>query len=469
MSTIKHRLEWTPHQHQMDAYDAALKYKAVWLCGGFGGGKTYTLAQWFYDMATEHCPGLDGLLFEPDFDTFYDIFMPTWRKIVPGEGNLWDLKSTNRGNSKQLAVYLPDGRVSTIYIRSAMNAQTVERADGLMTICYAGLDEIARAKCGARAWELTVSRCRNPSPIGNHILVVGKPNGFNWTADAFGLTEDHPPHGWTTGYSSPNKPKYFVRVCKTSDNSDYLDPDYEDNLRDFGETFAKENVEGSLVHTQGAIFPRWSQAMHVIPDAEADAIWQRSVRKKACGGDYGYSNPAAWLACGKTADGDLIAIDEWYKKHSKTAEICYNGARLRRRWGVRAFPYDSANAGIIAELRAGCNWRGETERVNATKADKDFEQGVGKLRDLMEFFPDKVHPFKINSQGLPAKGSPKFFVAERCVNFRSELSRYREKEAVEETPLSENTIGHDHLIDCARYAALELYGRTDIGGGQPVI
>jgi hypothetical protein len=464
MTTVRHKLEFTPHQHQWDAYQAALDYYAVWLCGGFGGGKTYTLAQWCWDMATEHCPGVDGLIVEPDFDTFYDIFMPTWKKCFPGEGVLWDLKTTNKGNSKQLVIRLPNGGKSTIYIRSAMNKQTVERIDGLMTIGWAGLDEIARAKAGARAWELVVSRCRNPTPIGNHILVVGKPNGFNWTADAFGLTEDHPPHAWTHGYVSPANDRYFVRVCRTGDNSDYLDPEYEKNLRSFGEDFAAENVEGSLVHSQGAIFPRWSQAMHVIPHEEAQRIWTYKVKQKACGGDWGFTNPAAWLVCGKTGDGDMICVDEWYKKGASPAEQAYHGTRFRRRWGVRTFPYDSAEPGIIAEMNSGYTWKSEPCRLNAIKANKDWEKGVGRIRELMEYRPEKPHPFATNQQGFPVLGSTKFFVSDRCVDFAKELSRYREKDASGELPASEKTEGHDHLIDCARYAALELFGGTEYRG-----
>lgn len=433
--------------------------------------------QWLYDMATQHCPGLDGLLVEPDFETFDDVFMKTWRKVVPGEGPHWRMATSNRGHGKQIEITCPGGLVSTIYVRSAMNAQTVERIDGLMTISYVGLDEIARAKAGKRAWELSVSRCRVPSPIGNHILVVGKPNGFNWTADAFGCTEDHPPQAWETGYESRMPGRggdgsgqlSFIRAGKTSDNAKHLGDGYEDTLLAFGERFAKENVYGSLVHTQGAIFPGWHKPMHVISNEEADMMWARAVVKKACGGDYGFGSFSAWLTTGATGDGDMLCIDEWYKHNALLKDIAYNGARMRRRWGVRSFPYDSANTGIIAEIATGCMYKGDLERVSAFKADKDFEQGAGKLRDLMEFFKDKVHPFKLDEHGRTVKGSSKFFVAERCVNLCSEFSKYREKEEVTDTPLSERTVGHDHLIDCCRYAALELFGRTEYGSAGVVI
>jgi hypothetical protein len=302
----------------------------------------------------------------------------------------------------------------------------------------------------------------------NYLLVVGKPSGFNWCANAFGLTEDHPPHAWTTGYESkmPSEDntgkKVFVRVGQTSDNAKYLGEDYENTLLAFGETFARENVYGSLVHTQGSIFPSWSTSMHVIPNECADMMWQQQVIKRACGGDYGDTNPAAWLVTGMTGEGDMLCIDEWYEARQRTASICYNGARLRRKWAGRksmSFPYDSANSGIIRELNGGCTWMGETERVNAIKADKDFAQSIGKMRDLMEFRQDKAHPFKVNERGLPVYGAPKFYVAERCVNFREELSKYREKNELGSEPVAENASGHDHLIDCCRYAAMDLFGR----------
>jgi hypothetical protein len=103
---------FTPSPAQWDVYNAALKYHATWYCGGWGAGKTYTLIQWLYDMATQYCPGLDGLLVEPDFETFDDVFMKTWRKVVPGEGSHWRITTSNRGHGKQIEVSCPDGKLS---------------------------------------------------------------------------------------------------------------------------------------------------------------------------------------------------------------------------------------------------------------------------------------------------------------------------------------------------------------------
>ena len=188
-----------PHQHQYDAIEATKKYPIVWLCGGLGSGKSHLLVHWVYMMATIWAPGCDGLIVQPDFSAFEDIFMTLWRQEVPGEGTHWKLLNTKAGG-RHLVIYMGNGIKTTVFVRSAMNVQSVVRIDGLTTITWAAMDEPARMLCGKTAFEKVLGRTRNPHPFGhNPLFIVGSPRGFNWLTDVLGLDSDHPPLAYTHG------------------------------------------------------------------------------------------------------------------------------------------------------------------------------------------------------------------------------------------------------------------------------
>ena len=156
------QIEFTPGIHQHQTIEATKKHPFVWMCGGLGSGKSHLGVHWVNMMVTQWAPGCDGLIVQPDYATFEDVFMALWRQEIPGEGYVWRLKTT-KSSGRHLQVNTSQG-MSTIFVRSAMNIQNVVRIDGLTTISWCLMDEPARMLCGQMAFEKVLGRLRNEHP-----------------------------------------------------------------------------------------------------------------------------------------------------------------------------------------------------------------------------------------------------------------------------------------------------------------
>lgn len=438
---------WRPSWGQHDAWEAAKDWASyIWLCGGLGAGKTFALVFWAFMMATHYCRGIRGMIVEPDFQTFGQVFMAEWKERVPDE--LWEIRRDKYG--EKLVVFWGDGRQSgetEILIRSAMNAQVVERING-PNLGWAGLDEPGRMKMGKMAYDYTLGRLRLPTPMGRQpLFIVGSPRGFNWLAKAFDLTEDHPPHAWTQGYVP--KDGYFVRAVKTADNV-ANDPNFVERLIEaYGEAYAAQELEGRLRSMEGAIFPGWYRSVHVIPHDVAMALWPRVTRKRG-GMDFGFTNPATVYPAGQLPDDELLIIDEWYKRnqqieewHTPSGEYREGQAsaalRFRDEYGPTVYECDPSRPEYILKLRS--------LGIEAVKANNDWETGCDELRSRMNIRFGVDHPVH------GAVGCPRLLVSDRCTNLISEMGSYIQKEVRPGQPLREGAQGEDHGIDAVRYIA----------------
>ncbi|MCU0292537.1 MAG: hypothetical protein MUF10_11220 [Thermoanaerobaculaceae bacterium] len=451
-----------PKRHQWDALEATKRNLVTWLCAGWGAGKTYALVQWCYDLASHGTWG-DGLLTEPDFDTFYDVFMGTWEEVVPGEGRVWKLESTNKGNSKQLVVRNAGRNHWTkIYIRSAMNRQTVKRIEGLPTIGWWAMDEPANMICGHIAFEKSMSRARRPNVHGhNPGLIVGKPAGFNWLAEKFGIETDHPPQAYTLGYNT--KPGYFVRAARTRDNAENLRDGYDADLRAFGDLFAAQELDAGIVRAEGLIFPNWYPSFHVIPHAVALRLWEQ-VRRKAGGVDWGFTNPGCNLPMGLTGDGELVVIDEWYERRRQGEEQGAAAAHFRDVYGVLEWHADPAEPGKLDRWRKGFDWNGRHCRLAVHEAVKHWEAGNDLIRSLLSMRHGVPHPHVVDAAGRPVMGAPRLYVSDRCVHLRQELGAYTQRKVLPGQPPREGAEGDDHAIDALRYGVNHLFRGSRMSG-----
>jgi hypothetical protein len=439
----------------------------TWLCGGLGAGKTYLLAQWIYDMATVHCPGIDGLLVQPDYDTFHDVFLKTWQAAIPGEGDVWKYSTTagTRGSSRQLVIYYrkPDGErgETTVFVRSAMNAQTVKRIDGLTTVGWWALDEPARMLCGKMAFNKCIGRGRVPTPLGrNPGLIVGSPDGFNWLARAFGASQDHPAHGYTHGYEPDPKehPGYYIRACRTTDNARHLAPGYADNMRiAYGDAFYEQECNAALVRAQGQIFPGWHRAVHVVPHHCLLDLWQRKARRSVAGIDWGWASPSVVLPVGATAGEVVLVPDIHYKPQQQAEELGAAWHHFAGLYGLGAGAVcDPSEPANIEKLRVGFEWGGKRLTVPARAANNAWQHGVDTIRNLLHLRRGVPHPWAKGADGQPVDGCPKLLLSERAEELAVEMDGYRQKRVKEGKPPSEQAEGPDHAIDALRYAAVDL-------------
>jgi hypothetical protein len=467
-------LAFRPHIHQYDAIIATLAHPVVWLCGGLGSGKTHALVWWIFFMATEWARGKDGLLFEPDFATFDDTFMSVWRAQIPGEGSLWVVKRTD--NRRRLIISPAKGVVTTVFVRSAMNRQSVMRSEGLTTIAWAAIDEPARMLCGEQAFKNCVARARVPIPGFNHNpkFIVGTPRGLgHWTAEAFGCTEDHPDIAYTVGYQpdAKNKPGYFIRACETKENVEFLSPNYEAEGRvAMGAALGAQEFAASLMSAQGRILPEFSKAVHVIPHELALKLWAERVTHPFGGLDWGYTAPADVHTMGWTRDKELVVIDEWQRtgQHVQKQgsimsmhEDAY--AKSTGQLGRKQLPWygDPSNPGKIDTLRMGYNWRGVDyafgvvpfKATSNTPGKGIWQARLDLLRILMDPRPGVEHPAYPGNAAVTARGAPRYYMSDRCTFAAKEMAAYRQAEQKYGEPAREGAEGEDHGIDAIGGAA----------------
>jgi hypothetical protein len=436
--------------------------------------------QYAREMVQRLAPGIDGLIVEPDYDTFRDVFMVLWRDIYPGEDKLWQLRNSQR-DGRHLWVKGVNGNPDTrIYYRSAHNEQYVRKIDSLTTVGWAGLDEPSRMQCGQRAFELAQGRCRSKKIFSlgwkhNPILIVGVPDGFNWLArTVFGCRTDHPPEAYEYGYQPDpiKRPGYYIRACKTADNADNLAPNYESNARViWSSAYASQMFGAALISSQGMIFPEWSDRLHIIPNALADRLWEQRVVRPIGGMDWGFTAPAATTIQGWTGDHELLVVDEWYERGKQVQEQGWWAAQANQRWGKRTdingrltMPYfgDPANPGHIELLTKGfdfaeqhiaidchaAKYHGSSEKH--TGAPTGWQARIDHFRGLLTPRRDVQHP---NFTAANNPGCPRVLMAERCANLAEEIRNYRQKMQEQGKPDREGATGPDHAIDAVCGAA----------------
>jgi hypothetical protein len=454
-----------PHPHQWEAWEASKANQVTWMCGGLGAGKTWAMVWWCWFMATEWAPEVDGLLFEPDYATYEDVFLKLFRELIPGEGVLWSVKRTTSG--RQLHIHVRKARTVTIFVRSAMNAQNVMRSEGLTTVGWTALDEPARMLCGGKAFTNSLGRSRVQIPGWEHnpIFMVGSPRGLgHWTAEAMGCTSDHPEIGYYRCYEpDPAKhPGYVIRACRSADNEKNLAKNWERNARiGMSRELADQEFNASLTHASGMVLPEWNQAIHVLPHEQIMELWNQRVRRPLGGVDWGYHTSANEV-CGWTGDKLFLVADENYSHGITDIEQGVLAHEMNQRYamktnaqGNRTMPWycDPENRGAREQWKKGFEWRGKYYVIGAKQAKNAWQAGVDRIRHQLAIRPGMDHP------GYPPgnmRGCPGMFVSERCAGLIEEAPKYRHLAKEEGKPLkdghaSADPLCDDHAIDAIRY------------------
>ena len=453
-----------PKRHQWDAWNATRTNPVTWMCGGLGAGKTWAMVWWCWMMATEWASDADGLLWEPDFSTYEDTFMVLWRLLIPGEGVLWDQVAT-KSSGKMLKIHVSKSRTVTIYVRSAMNRQTVMRSEGLTTIGWVGIDEPARMLLGQKAFTNSLGRARAKMSGWSHnpIYMVGSPLGLgHWTAKVMGCTTDHPEMGYHAVYESdPLKhPGYVIRACRTKDNADNLSENYESGARiGMSKALADQEFNASLMHASGMVLPEWSTAVHVLPHDMLREMWDKGVSRALGGADIGRWGAAE--VCGRNKDNELLLVGEYYKRDETVIQqgVAMHGLTqdfaTRARGEKKVIPWfvDPTAYQTIKLWKTGFEYKGTNYYIAAQKARNDWQPGIDCLRNLLAVRPGLDHPRYPPGNGL---GRPGMFVSERNTGFISEAPSYRYLAEEEGKPIKDGMAGadplcDDHAIDSVRY------------------
>jgi len=466
----KHQIEFLcqPKHHQWDAWEATKTHQVVWMCGGLGAGKTWAMVWWVWLMATEWAPDVDGLLFEPDFATYSDVFLKLFRLLIPGEGVLWDAVNTRDGG-RQLHIHVSKARTVTVFVRSAMNTQNVMRSEGLTTVGWTAIDEPARMLVGEKAFTNSLGRSRVQIPGWeyNPIFMVGSPRGLgHWTANVMGCTTDHPAFGYDRIYEpdAAKKPGYAIRACRTKDNKDNLAKNFERNYRiSVGEALAAQEMNAALMFGSGMVLPEWRTPLHVLPHEVIKELWDRTVQRPIGGTDWGYHRAASEV-CGWTKDKELLVIDEYYFSGGTVIEqgVAMHGftqdyAMKIGKGGKKAMPWycDPEDRGARELMKKGFEHKGNQYVVGAKQAKNAWQPGIDLLRNLLSVRPHLDHPGHPPGNRM---GRPGMFVSDRCEGFITEAPAYRHLAKEEGKPLkdghaSADPLCDDHAVDAVRYPA----------------
>jgi hypothetical protein len=429
---------YEPEWHQYDFHEARKRYHFRWLCTGVGAGKSYAAVIEALVLALVINPGCPGLIVVPDFATYHDVIKPLIMELWPDE--VYDFRTV--GNRPAIEVYTSQGP-SWIYIRSAHNRQNVDKINGL-TVAWVYMEEAGRFKCGELAWKYSLERLRHPAPY-NGIFVAASPRP-GWLPKAFDVQDGLPPEALREGYSP--KPDYYVRQAKTEWNT-HNPAHYAERMRAIFEgAFEDQELDGAIVQASGLIYADFAVGLHVVRHDLVADLYNRSVRRKAGGADWGWTAPGASIWGGWCEDGGTFAVlGQWYKTQT---QIEQQGAETQTAAPAQTSYYcDPSAPGNIDKWRHGFEWRGKKYRLDAYPAENAWQAGTDEVRNLLHRRSGVQH---INPD-IPG-GAPRLYISDRCVDLIRELREYRDANDPEDDkpPKEGETVGDDHAIDALRYA-----------------
>jgi len=358
-------------------------------------------------------------------------------------------------------------RTVTIYVRSAMNRQTVMRSEGLTTIGWVGIDEPARMLLGQKAFTNSLGRARAKMSGWNHnpIYMVGSPLGLgHWTANVMGCTTDHPEMGYYQCYlpDALKRPGYVIRACRTRDNASNLADNYESGARlGMSRELADQEFNASLTFASGMVLPEWSTPIHVLPHEQILEMWNRRIQRPVGGVDWGYHTCANEVV-GWTKDRELLLIDETYAHGMTDIEQGVLAHGFTQQYATKAgtggdltMPWycDPEDRGAREQWKKGFEYKGKFYVIGARKAKNAWQAGIDRLRHQMSVRPGLDHPSHPPGNRL---GRPGFFVSDRCQGFIEEAPAYRHLAKEEGKPLkdghaSADPLCNDHAVDAVRY------------------
>lgn len=211
-------------------------------------------------------------------------------------------------------------------------------------------------------------------------------------------------------------------------------PEYHANLmKEYTGVFYRRFILGEWCVAEGAIYPNFDPARHVVNNLPAMRIHTVAV-------DYGHSNPTVYLLLGIGDDGRLYIIDEDVHKAADEGDQSprdYSAAMVRflrkheRGLSLDAIVVDPSARGFINQLKAD-----GVARVKS--ADNEVLPGIQLVSSLISADMLRVHA--------------------RCAVTIGEMQGYtwdRKAQARgEDKPLKVN----DHAMDALRYGAMRDKG-----------
>jgi len=291
--------------------------------GAAGGGKSFALLA--DPLRFCHNPNHRGLLLRRTLDELTELIDKSrqlYTKAFPG---------ARFRESKSTWVF-PSG--ATIWFTYLDKDKDVTRFQG-QAFNWIGIDEITQYPT-AYVWDYLRSRLRTTDPeLQQHLYMrcTANPGGVGgwWVKKMYidGTPENKPfpafdietrrDFVWPPGHEKAGQPLFYRKFvpARLTDNPHLMaDGQYEAMLRSLPDVERRRLLEGDWDVAEGAAFPEFSRAKHVVEPFELPTNWPR-IRMA----DYGYAAPSCVLWGAIDWDDNIWIYRELYQKHLTAEQL----------------------------------------------------------------------------------------------------------------------------------------------------
>ena len=443
------------HEETLDPYDRevifapnpgpqtqflAANEREVLYGGAAGGGKSYAiLADAARDLGH---PQYRGLIVRRTLDELRELIDKSrelYPRIYPGI----------KWNDSKKEWRHPNG--GTLWMSYLEQDKDVTRYQG-QSFCYIAFDELtqwptpycwtylrSRLRTTARDLRIYMRATTNPGGIGHNwvkkMFVDPAPWGTTFAATD---VETGEVMRYRQGHSKEGQALFKRKFipARLSDNPYiYEDGEYEANLLSLPEAQRRMLLDGDWDAVEGAAFPEWNRAIHVIKPFNIPYNWRRF---RAC--DYGYSAPTGVVWFAVAPDGQLIVYRELYERGVLARDLADRIVELESEekisygvldssmWMQRGDPGPSLAEQMI---HRGCRWRPSDRSKGSRVAGKNEFHRRLQVDEFTE--------------------EPRMVFFDTCTNCIAQIPVLPiDKDNIEDI----DTDAEDHLYDAIRYGIM---------------
>ncbi|KSU52883.1 PBSX family phage terminase large subunit [Microbacterium enclense] len=396
--------------------DAAKFKLALWF-GAVSSGKT-VISLWAFLLAVRVAPktGIIVIVGRTMTTVYQNVFVLFQNTSIFGTLIASQVSYTPGASSARIL-----GR--EVMVIGASNKEAVGRIQG-STVALAYVDEAALLP--EEFWNMLVSRLRVD---GARLLATMNPASRN--------------HWIRKNWIVPGPAKNLISFHFTMRDNPNLPADYiADMEASFSGVFYDRMIKGEWTNAEGAVYPMWDPARHVIPFADMPRL--RDVM--GIGMDYGTTNTTAALMLGVSDEAKprLVLMDEWRYNPKDHNDLRLTDAALSQRFRAwlpqdhtpypltvqpRFLMLDPAAASMHMQMQQDLRGTGLTP----WPAVNDVLPGIQTIATALD--------------------AGQLVVTDRCTGFTEEVTEYRwdakATDAGEDQVVKEN----DHSLDAGRYIA----------------
>ena len=439
----EHNILFKPNEGPQTTFLASAEREVLY-GGAAGGGKSYAMLA--DPLRYLSHPQFSGLLLRRTTEELRELVWKSqelYPKVIPGI----------KWSERKMQWTSPQG--GRLWLSYLDRDEDVLRYQGL-SFSWIGFDELTQWPTHF-AWDYLRSRLRSTAadlPI--YMRATTNPGGAGhvWVKKYFvdpappgkefeAVDEDGNTLRYPKGHSKEGKALFKRKFipAKLFDNP-YLSEsgDYETMLLSLPEHQRKRLLEGNWDVAEGAAFPEFNRAIHVIEPFDIPKNWPKF---RTC--DYGYGSYSAVLWLAVAPDGQLIVYRELYVTKVLAKDLANKILYLEEGDGTILYGVlDSScwhkrgdTGPSLAEqmVSQGCRWRPSDRSAGSRIAGKNelhrrfqMQEGAGDIKD-----------------------QPGLVIFHSCINLVSQLpSIPLDKKNSEDV----DTKSEDHLYDALRYGVM---------------